>query len=120
MAAYACPNCRHLLQFEDHACPSCAHGVGYAISRGGFLHLDVDSGSWRDAGGAAHAVQRCENGRYGVCNWLIDDADRATGGKRMCRACRHNRIIPDLAVQGVLAEAAEQLGLAFREDDTPI
>ena len=25
-----------------------------------------------------------------------------------------------LAVQGVLAEAADQLGLAFREDDTPI
>ena len=102
MAAYACPNCRQLLQFEDHACPSCAHGVGYDPAGDRFLHHDVDGGSWRDPAGAAPPVQRCANARYGVCNWLVDDADPATGGQRMCRACRHNRIIPDLAVQGVL------------------
>ena len=102
MAAFACPNCRQLLQFEDHACPSCAHGVGYAPARDLFLHHDAASGRWRDAAGAAAAVRRCGNARLGVCNWLVDEADARIGGRSMCRACRHNRLIPDLAVAGVL------------------
>ncbi|MBV9841633.1 MAG: putative zinc-binding metallopeptidase [Sphingomonadaceae bacterium] len=102
MPAYRCPHCRHLLQFEDHACPSCAHGLGYDPATDRFAHHDATSGDWRDAGGGALAAEPCANARFGVCNWLVGDLEPSTGGQRMCRACRHNRVIPDLAVAGVL------------------
>ncbi len=38
----------------------------------------------------------CANVEYDVCNWLIDAAD----GQILCQSCRHNHIIPDLAISG--------------------
>ena len=37
--------------------------------------------------------------QYDACNWLVPDG---TDG-RLCVACRHNRIIPDLTVAANLA-----------------
>lgn len=42
----------------------------------------------------ANRVKRCENGlKHGVCNWLLPLDSTAT----LCKACRMNRTIPDLA-----------------------
>ncbi|AOH83473.1 hypothetical protein AWL63_05315 [Sphingomonas panacis] len=98
MAAYTCPNCRQRLHFESRVCPSCAHPLGFAPIANGFLHLDVADGAWRDANSAVVTVQPCANARYGVCNWVVAVDDPQS----MCLACRHNRVIPDLAIAGVL------------------
>ena len=36
----------------------------------------------------------CANAAHAVCNWLVDVAE----GEIFCVACRHNRVIPELAV----------------------
>ena len=94
----ACPNCHQLVHFETRACPSCAVPLGFDPLTGAFLFLAEGAG-WRGVAGPV-AMTRCANATYGVCNWLIADAD-ADGGDK-CRACRHNRIIPDLTVTGML------------------
>ena len=102
--AFPCPNCRHQLHLEESACPSCAHAVGYDWRIDAFRHLDPRAREWHDAEGSAAAVKPCANVHYGACNWLADETGAEALGptRAMCRACRHNRMIPDLAVRGVL------------------
>jgi hypothetical protein len=59
----------------------------------------ADGGTaWRAADGTSASVVACANNdAYQVCNWLVADDD----GTSLCRACRHNHIIPDLSVPGV-------------------
>ena len=98
MAAFACPFCRQLIQFEARACQSCGHAVAYRLAEDAFLFLDAGSGQWLDMEGRAAEAAPCANARYGACNWMVE-----TGGREdRCTACRHNRIIPDLAIPGVL------------------
>lgn len=99
MAVYACPFCHQLLQFEARACQSCGHAVGYRPAGDAFLFLDAATGGWTDATAAIVAAHPCVNQVWGACNWLLEDGEAADG---RCRACRHNRIIPDLAIPGVL------------------
>ena len=98
MAVFACPFCAQLLQFEARACQSCGHAVAYRPGPDAFLFLDAKTGRWTGADGAAVAAVPCVNARYGACNWLVE----GDGAEKRCRACRHNRIIPDLAIPGVL------------------
>ncbi len=98
MAVFSCPFCRQLLQFEASVCQSCGHGLGYGPDRDAFLFLDRPAGAWTDAHAQAVPATPCANARYGACNWLAEPDD-PTGH---CRACRHNRMIPDLTIPGVL------------------
>jgi hypothetical protein len=95
---FACPNCRHLLHFEERVCPSCAFTLGYDPLSDRFLFLGDNATTWRDADGAIHEVVVCaNNNNYGICNWLVPTSE-PTG---LCHACRHNRTIPDLSVATV-------------------
>ncbi|WP_304562958.1 zinc-binding metallopeptidase family protein [Sphingomonas immobilis] len=98
MPAYNCPNCHHLLHFETRVCPSCSHALGFDYFTNDFYHLDGASGEWRNRTGQTGAFGPCANARYGVCNWLVLRDDP----QPLCKSCRHNRTIPDLAVAGVL------------------
>lgn len=98
MAAPACPFCRQRLHFEAAACTSCGHALAFDPALDGFRYLDAADGRWRAAGDGGRACAPCDNARYGVCNWLVDRAE----GTAFCRACRHNHMIPDLGVPGVL------------------
>ncbi|PTQ10898.1 hypothetical protein CLG96_10965 [Sphingomonas oleivorans] len=93
MAPFACPNCARLLHFEVRVCPNCSFTLGYDPLDDRFLFLGDAATTWRDAKGEAHDMVVCaNNNEYGVCNWLVPrDSDTA-----LCRACRHNRTIPDL------------------------
>jgi hypothetical protein len=52
------------------------------------------------SGGSAELLRLCANGsEHGVCNWLVPDASPHS----LCVACRLNRTIPDLWVDGHLA-----------------
>jgi len=98
MAPYPCPNCRRLLHFEARVCPACAFTLGYDPASDGFLFLADGATRWRDAESGPHDVAVCaNNNEYGVCNWLVAIDDPTP----YCRACRHNRTIPDLSVPTV-------------------
>ncbi len=98
MPPFACPNCKRLVHFEVRVCPACTFTLGYDPRSDAFLFLGDGATTWRDADGAAHEVAVCHNNNaYEVCNWLVDVHDSTP----FCRACRHNRTIPDLSISTV-------------------
>ena len=98
MPPFACPNCRRLVHFEVRVCPACGFTLGYDPTGDRFLFLGDGATTWRDAQGAGHEVVVCRNNDdHGVCNWLVGTDDETP----FCRACRHNRTIPDLSVPTV-------------------
>jgi hypothetical protein len=95
---FGCPNCRRLIHFEARVCPACHFTLGYDPATDAFLFLGDNLTTWRNVSGEAHEVVVCgNNGALEICNWLVA-VDDATN---LCRACRHNHIIPDLSVAGV-------------------
>jgi hypothetical protein len=93
MRPFVCPNCRRLNHFEVRVCPQCSATLGYDPEIDQFRFLADDATTWRDReGNAANLVVCANNNEYGICNWLVARADDTP----MCRACRHNRTIPDL------------------------
>ncbi|MYL96532.1 hypothetical protein GR702_01920 [Novosphingobium sp. FGD1] len=98
MRALACPNCSRLNHFEVRVCPGCQATLGYDPEIDGFRFLADEATVWRDGKGAVADVVVCANNNaYQICNWLVA-ADDTTP---MCRACRHNRTIPDLTEPSV-------------------
>jgi len=98
MAPFPCPNCDRLNHFEVRICPACAFTLGYDPASDGFLFLGDGATTWRDAHGVEQAVAVCANNNaYAICNWLVCAED----GNPFCKACRHNRTIPDLTVPAV-------------------
>jgi len=102
MKLFSCTVCQQVLFFENQSCGVCDKPVGYAPAANAFVTLDPspEGGLWVDASGATQGLLRqCDNSAHGVCNWLCDDATTDL----FCVACRHNKIIPDLTVEGNLA-----------------
>ena len=98
MAPYPCPNCQRLNHFEVRVCPACAFTLGYDPGSDAFLFLGDGATTWRDRDSQPYDVVVCaNNNEYAVCNWLVSTKD----GTPYCRACRHNRTIPDLTVPTV-------------------
>lgn len=98
MAPHQCPNCHRPVHFEVRVCPACAFTLGYEPVSDSFLFLGDGATTWRDGAGEAHGVVVCANNNaHGVCNWLVPENDATP----YCRACRHNRTIPDLSVATV-------------------
>jgi hypothetical protein len=98
MRAYACPNCSRLNHFEVRVCPGCNATVGYDPVLDGFRFLADKATVWRDGAGETADVVVCANNNdYGICNWLAETGDSTP----MCRACRHNRTIPDITQSSV-------------------
>ncbi len=98
MRPFECPNCRRLNHFEVRVCPGCSATLGYDPAIDGFRFLADGATVWRDGKGAVGAVAVCQNNNaYQICNWLVSAADSTP----FCRACRHNRTIPDLTEPSV-------------------
>ena len=83
--------CGQRLFFEDCSCLACGHEVGFAPGFMAFLSRPYGQTAFVDASG--HRWKVCANrAQHGVCNWLVAaDDDNA-----LCRACRLNRVIPNL------------------------
>jgi len=95
---FACPNCRCLCHFEVRVCSACKVTLAYDPQIDGFRFLADGATVWRAEDGVDAAVVVCANNNdFQVCNWLVPTADTTT----LCRACRHNNMIPDLTVFGV-------------------
>lgn len=92
MRLFACRVCGAMLYFENTQCESCAHRLGFDPARLALTALDpAGDGVWRDPAGT---YRFCANAAHDVCNWLIPASDPHP----FCRACRHNRTIPNLSV----------------------
>lgn len=98
MHPFACPNCQRLCHFEVRVCPDCHATLGYDPQIDAMRFLADGGTVWRARDGTDAPVVVCANNNdYQICNWLVPSADTTP----MCRACRHNHIIPDLTVPGV-------------------
>jgi hypothetical protein len=95
---FGCPNCRRLIHFEARVCPACHFTLGYDPQSDAFLFLADKLTTWRGVDGEAHDLVVCaNNGALEICNWLVSRDDVTP----LCRACRHNHIIPNLSIVGV-------------------
>ncbi|WP_395336242.1 putative zinc-binding metallopeptidase [Novosphingobium sp. BL-8H] len=98
MRAFPCPNCNRLLHFEARICPECSATLGYDPAVDAFRFLTDNATCWRDGRGFAADVVVCgNNDDFQICNWLVEREEPAV----LCRACRHNRTIPDLSEPSV-------------------
>lgn len=102
MRLFSCQNCSQILFFENTRCERCAHRLGFWPDTATLSALEPaehgvggsgGTGTWRALGADAREVRLCANAEHDVCNWLVD----AASGETFCIACRHNRVIPDIA-----------------------
>jgi hypothetical protein len=114
---FKCQACGQLFHFENTRCESCGRTLGYLPERGVLSALEPEGGgaprragmpeapglpaTLATGGGAwrawVHPNRRyhfCANAAHDACNWLVE----ADAAGPYCRACRHNRTVPDLSV----------------------
>jgi len=95
MKLFKCQHCAQLLLFENTACEKCGHALGYLPDAFVLTALEPETEPmWRTLAKPARKVRYCDNAQYDLCNWLIDEADE----NKLCRACRHNHLVPDLSL----------------------
>ncbi len=92
MKLFKCQHCGQVLYFENTRCESCGHQLGFLPSEMVVSALEADGALFTALAAKTPLVRRCDNAGYDACNWLVED----DGQSRLCAACRHNRIIPDL------------------------
>ena len=100
MKLFSCSSCNNPVYFENTLCERCGHALGYEPQADRLLALDQDGDQWRPVMGKKGFLARrpaplryCANHAHGVCNWLLPAGSEDT----LCRACRHNMVIPDLS-----------------------
>jgi hypothetical protein len=94
MKLFECQNCGQLLYFENTRCERCGHVLGYLPDVAVLSALTEEGGDrWRALAAPERPLRFCANAGHRACNWLVP----ADGRTSFCRACRHNRTIPDLA-----------------------
>src|SRR5690349_3000358 len=82
MRLFSCPACRLVVFFGNVACERCGAELGYDPVRNAMVARAADA-PWRI----------CANHAHGVCHWLVPEGST----DELCRACRHNLVIPDLS-----------------------
>ena len=98
MQLFECQNCRQTLHFENRFCGRCGLRLGYVAARQALVALQAQDGAWCPIDRPDETFRFCANAGHDVCNWLVASGDPHA----FCEACRHNRMIPDLSVEGNL------------------
>ena len=83
MRLFSCPSCKLAVFFSNVKCERCAVELGYDPATNRMIAL-VEGAPYK----------HCANHPHQVCNWLLPAASVET----LCRACRHNEVIPDLSI----------------------
>lgn len=96
MKLFACQNCGQPLYFENTLCERCGHTLGYLPEAQLMSALEPKDDVWRPLAAPKTKRRFCANSGQIGCNWLLPP-DAQDG---FCEACRLNRTIPDLSVQG--------------------
>lgn len=100
MRLFNCGHCGQRLYFENVSCTRCGATLGFLPDQLLLVSLDaVGEERWQPHGESAD-YRLCANyEQHAVCNWMVPSADDHS----FCTACRLNRTIPDLGVEGNLA-----------------
>lgn len=96
--AYAC-QCGHPIFFRNSTCLACNTPLGYHPEQALLLSLmpGTTHDTWVDWKTEGPEYHRCANlNTPAACNWLLPVSE-SLAHKQLCRACRLNRTIPDLA-----------------------
>ena len=97
MKLFVCQACGQVLYFENVRCEHCGHALGYVPDLGTVSALKpLEGESFKALAAPEKPYKFCENYRHGVCNWMLPASDP----EAFCAACRHNHLIPDLAIEG--------------------
>lgn len=99
MRLFNCSHCGQRLYFENAVCQRCDATLGFLPDRLHLVSLDAaGEGQWRPHGETLE-YRMCTNyAQHTLCNWMVPVAD----GQEFCTACRLNKTIPDLSVEGNL------------------
>jgi len=101
MKLFGCQHCGQRLYFENTACVRCKHRLGFIPSLMELSALEpAGEGLWQPLAAPDLAKRFCDNARRDACNWLVP----ADSPERFCKACRHNRTVPDLSDEGNLRD----------------
>ena len=93
MRLFECQNCGQALYFENTTCQNCGMRLGYLPEEATLSALTPDGDQWLPMATPDRPMLACGNAESISCNWLVP----ADGTDRLCVACRHNQIIPDLS-----------------------
>ncbi|MEI9902524.1 MAG: putative zinc-binding peptidase [Hyphomicrobium sp.] len=93
MQLFECQSCGNPLYFENTKCERCQHQTGYLPELQVLSAVEPEGSNWVALADPAKRYRFCVNWELHACNWMVD-ADSATP---LCRACQHNRTIPDLS-----------------------
>lgn len=91
MKRFACQNCGNEVFFDSTVCVSCGARLGFLPDRFEMTALTGEA-PLRPIEMPDTALAFCGNAAHDACNWLVPAEDEAD----LCRACQHNRTIPDL------------------------
>ena len=94
MKLFKCQSCGQLIYFENTRCERCSHRLGYLPRTLTVSALEPAAEQWQALANPERPFRFCDNAEYDACNWLVE----AEAAGSLCSACRHNRIVPDLAV----------------------
>ena len=107
MKLFQCVSDGQLLDFANTQCLGCNRALGYLPEFNALSPLEpVDGDVWRALVPTAQGVlyKKCANyAEHQVCNWMTP----ADSGHTLCTACRHNQVIPNLAITGNLEQWAQ-------------
>ncbi len=93
MKLFKCQSCEQVLYFENTTCEKCGHRLGYLPEVGQLSAVEPDGLNWIALTNPQFRHRFCVNWEQNACNWMVD----AEAGEPYCRACRHNRTIPDIS-----------------------
>jgi hypothetical protein len=101
MKLFSCPACHLVVFFGNVSCERCGAGLGYEPGSNTMIALRCEGERWIATAGRREgtAWKYCGNHAHDVCNWLLP----ADASDTLCRACRHNVTVPDLAQPGSVA-----------------
>ncbi|HYZ33627.1 MAG TPA: putative zinc-binding peptidase [Crenalkalicoccus sp.] len=94
MRLFRCQACGQVLHFENVRCERCGRPLGYLPGPATLSALEPDGRAFRALAVPEGRFRYCANAAYDACNWLLSARDKDS----LCAACRHNRVVPDLAV----------------------
>ena len=94
MRLFKCQSCGQVLYFENTHCEACGHLLGYLPAGMTISALEPDGDFVRALAAPDQPLRLCDNAGHMACNWLVE----ADGEATLCKACRHNHLIPDLTV----------------------
>ncbi|HEX8418340.1 MAG TPA: putative zinc-binding peptidase [Methylobacterium sp.] len=94
MKIFQCQACDQPISFESNRCDSCERRLGYVVGVNEMSALEPSGGAWHAYADPGTKYRFCANAAHDACNWLVPEGS----SDRFCTCCRHNRVVPDLAI----------------------